>query len=462
MAEKNTHSILETIKKKLNKFDSKVEKPSKISDAAAEFEYITPPTKPLAPTSDMEKFLDDEPAANNKKVLNASDDFNLDDFKEKLPEAKAPTPPALPETASLEMEMAQPNISAATAPLKENIAVEQTAEAAAAFDEDDIEDYEDEVEFDEDDGEGEIEEIDEAAPAEAEPAAQNNDELTLDADDELTFEDEEEENPDLLNLEADNQMSTALPPELPQLQEEAEVAPLEQTTAPASVVDVAPQNDDLDFSDILDLEQEEVARQKVETVPDTQSHAQKDDYDIELAELDKELAKQEEELLQHPAEEKKPSAHDDIDLEFEQEIFADVKKPAVAEKIVEEIKTAPKAVPTPVVPEQKIEHDDLDFEMSETTEQQNTIQPFDMTKNNKVESRILSDNTIMQTSDSIRKLVDAKNVVAGISNFSQSPALAELATHLLEPKLEKWLNEHLGELVEKIVREEIKKIIPKE
>jgi cell pole-organizing protein PopZ len=38
----------------------------------------------------------------------------------------------------------------------------------------------------------------------------------------------------------------------------------------------------------------------------------------------------------------------------------------------------------------------------------------------------------------------------------------ELATHLMEPKLEKWLNEHLPELVEQIVREEIKKIIPKD
>ena len=72
------------------------------------------------------------------------------------------------------------------------------------------------------------------------------------------------------------------------------------------------------------------------------------------------------------------------------------------------------------------------------------------------------DSTLRQVGDSVRKLIDAKNVVSGISTFSQGPAFVELATHLMEPKLEKWLNEHLPELVEKIVREEIKKIIPKD
>jgi len=33
--------------------------------------------------------------------------------------------------------------------------------------------------------------------------------------------------------------------------------------------------------------------------------------------------------------------------------------------------------------------------------------------------------------------------------------------NLMEPKLEKWLNDNLPELVENIVREEIEKIVPK-
>lgn len=43
-----------------------------------------------------------------------------------------------------------------------------------------------------------------------------------------------------------------------------------------------------------------------------------------------------------------------------------------------------------------------------------------------------------------------------------SSAFSELAVQLMEPKLEKWLNDHLANLVEEIVREEIKKIIPKD
>ena len=48
MAEKNTLSILETIKKKLHKFDQKTEKNNKISEVSAEFEYISPTKKPYS------------------------------------------------------------------------------------------------------------------------------------------------------------------------------------------------------------------------------------------------------------------------------------------------------------------------------------------------------------------------------------------------------------------------------
>lgn len=76
--------------------------------------------------------------------------------------------------------------------------------------------------------------------------------------------------------------------------------------------------------------------------------------------------------------------------------------------------------------------------------------------------RMLQESTVLQVQDSMKKLLDAKNVVAGVSNFAQSPALAELAAQLLEPKIDKWFNDNLPQLVEKIVREEIKKLIPKE
>ncbi len=77
-------------------------------------------------------------------------------------------------------------------------------------------------------------------------------------------------------------------------------------------------------------------------------------------------------------------------------------------------------------------------------------------------NRVLKEETVRQVSDSVKKLVDAKNVVAGVASFSQSPALGEIAAHLMEPKIDKWFNENLPELVEKIVREEIKKLIPRD
>ncbi|MBM5782293.1 MAG: DUF2497 domain-containing protein [Pelagibacterales bacterium] len=74
---------------------------------------------------------------------------------------------------------------------------------------------------------------------------------------------------------------------------------------------------------------------------------------------------------------------------------------------------------------------------------------------------LITKDTLHQTTESIRKLMDASNVVSGIKTFSQQTSFNEIALQLMEPKLEKWLNENLPELVEKIVREEISRIIPK-
>lgn len=76
-------------------------------------------------------------------------------------------------------------------------------------------------------------------------------------------------------------------------------------------------------------------------------------------------------------------------------------------------------------------------------------------------SGLLSEETVLQTTESVKRLLDAQNVISGIASFSQSPVLGELTAQLLEPKLERWLNENLAHVVENIVREEIKKIIPK-
>lgn len=74
---------------------------------------------------------------------------------------------------------------------------------------------------------------------------------------------------------------------------------------------------------------------------------------------------------------------------------------------------------------------------------------------------LLKGNAFDQTSDSLKKLLEAKNTVSTVASFAKSDNLNEIALQLLEPRLEKWLNENLPALVDKIVREEINKIMPK-
>lgn len=74
-------------------------------------------------------------------------------------------------------------------------------------------------------------------------------------------------------------------------------------------------------------------------------------------------------------------------------------------------------------------------------------------------SHLLNEETITQTSLSIKKLIDAKNSLGKVSQLLQDKALTDIATTMMEPKLEKWLNENLAELVEKIVKEEIARIV---
>ena len=401
MAEKNTQSILETIKKKLNNFESKETSNSKISNVSSEFEYVPNASKSAFLIQENEK-LNSAPA---NRVIDDFSEFNLDDFKEKTPQ-------------KTEFEDV------------EKIEVKQD-EAATQLDEEDLEDYEDEEEFEEESEEESEEEFEEESEAQEE----------IEEEDPLTFEDE-------TNSDQELKLEEVYPP-LPEVEEIGEEKIVE-LVQPINSKD----HDDLDFSEISNLEEDSIEKssQISQQVPQ-----EKNSYDMELEELDKELAKQDENVQHYVEESQKESSHEDIDLEFEQEL-----PKVVSQQPVEEIKELQKEVsPSPFE-----DHEDhLDFEelaMNSVPQmnQQNQISAFEMPKNNG--SRILNDATIMQTSDSIRKLMDAKNIVSGISTFSQNPVLSELATHLLEPKLEKWLNEHLGELVEKIVREEIKKIIPKE
>ena len=78
-----------------------------------------------------------------------------------------------------------------------------------------------------------------------------------------------------------------------------------------------------------------------------------------------------------------------------------------------------------------------------------------------VSKPLIDENVILKTNQEISKLISTKEIINGVSNFMESSYPIEIAVQLMEPKLEQWLNENLGAIVEKIVREEISKIISK-
>jgi len=79
----------------------------------------------------------------------------------------------------------------------------------------------------------------------------------------------------------------------------------------------------------------------------------------------------------------------------------------------------------------------------------------------KVNYNLIHEEAVYQASNSMKKLIEAKNLVNNIGNFTRDETLTKIAVNLMEPKLEKWLNDNLPSLVENIVREEIEKIVPK-
>ena len=79
----------------------------------------------------------------------------------------------------------------------------------------------------------------------------------------------------------------------------------------------------------------------------------------------------------------------------------------------------------------------------------------------KVNYNLIREEAVFQASNSMKKLMEAKNLVNNVGNFARDETLTKIAVSLMEPKLEKWLNDNLPSLVENIVREEIEKIVPK-
>ncbi len=342
MAEKNTLSILESIRKKIQKLDEPRKADNKdFSDIGDEFDYVAP-AKKNAPVQAVEE-----------------------------------ASPANP------------------APIKTDNAIEH--EITESF---------------------EIDEEQEAEqPAPEEPVAQ---------------EVEAEEADINFDLDEDNAA-------------EKEVEPIEAASVPAENTAEPVEEDE----DLFEFDDDDSA----EEMPDLE------DDDLELDSETSDKADEELEEAVQPEEQVEKSDEDELEDLLKQE--GSVK--------IEEVKVAPVNPSAPVVPMATLPPEPIKSAIYIPIPEVQSVSPSqpqvtDSAKKTftNVNESLLDKQAATNITDSIKKLIDAKNAISGVTSFSKSEAFADIAAQLMEPRLEKWLNENLPSLVEKIVRDEIKKIIPKE
>ncbi len=534
MAEKNTLSILEIIKKKMGKLDQKPKPENKIADLSEEFQYITPTKKAAEAVAEKK-----EETAATKPAIKFEDDLGFEDPKKPAaPVVAAPTPAAASpaktekklEDFNLDDLDADDETALAKKPVAPDVAKVET-KAGEGFSEEDIEDYEDSVDLS-----TEEEKSEEAPEKEEAEDDLNLDELEIDNLEEepkAPAAQEQEDDLDLSALDLEDEKAAEIPQKKPEAEDDLNLDDLElepEETAPKPTEEKDPldelsleelekesastiaktvaatqkpteEKDPLDDISLEELEKEseEAAAKIVKKEPEkednlddidlgdleikTEQPAKKEevenDDDLDLSDLEEESSKEVALAAEKGRVEKQISPQDEIDLEFGREIMGAV---PIASGIKEQ----------KIIPNQQVELEEefeIDQPIHQELPQQNfaPIQGHQEQENNlsedwlsapspqeevyhaaptmsKMDRRgeIIHETTARQTTDSIKKLLDAKNIISGISTFSKNPELSEIAMNLLEPKLEKWCNENLAELVERVVREEIKKLIPRE
>lgn len=440
MAEKNTLSILESIRKKIQKLDEPKKADNKdFSDIGDEFDYVAPVKKNTLTQPPADQNVVAKPApikTDNEIEREITESFETADDEQEVEESSA--------LQDDEQEVEQSNTPHLN-PLQDDDPIESTkttSEASQQSAEEPLEDEEDLFEFDdeEDDFESDLE------------------------------EDFEEEMPDL----EDDDLETDL--EENDSEEDLEEDDLEENHSES---DPEESDSEADLEEHLDLEEDNKADE------DSEEDFQEENIVAEEKNsTEKSSENSEEEFLikspnhQELKTEEQPEKSDEDELEelLRQEASAKIEeaakqlKPATVDKSEFLAKTNKSPVYIPIL-EEPARSAEIDF--INPAPLQKEVQTNDLPKktftnvdefltHNDVEESLLNQKTASNVADSIKKLVDAKNVVSGVTSFSKSEAFADIAAQLMEPRLEKWLNENLPSLVEKIVRDEIKKIIPKE
>ena len=420
MAEKNTLSILETIKRKMQKLDRKPQKAaSKTSD---DFDYISSKHEDVQISSEENSLKDSNlpkfenietktPQTQNEKQVNSFDDFNLYDL-DLDDEKKSLQDPAL-------------------------------LKADEQISDNDLEDQGDDTDFLEDHQEKEVEKKDDLDWLGNEIELPDEDEnqkkyesfdLKNESEDELNLDEEEEEDleeqtdEDELNLDENLDLEEEKSDEDLDLEEESNEEDLNLDEEEEENLEEQTDEDELNLDENLDLEEE------------------KSDENLDFDEEKQEQSDEDENL---------ENILDEADQDFENEVMGfDFNKNSNPENLQSSNEDLVKKNVQPQISHQILS--DQQNNLMKNNEDKE-IKQFEAEKKSEA-----YESTVRQVNDSVKRLIDAKNIVSGISSFSQGSAFGEIAAKLMESKLEKWCNEHLAELVEKIVSEEIKKIIPKE
>lgn len=496
MAEKKTLFILETIKKKMSKFDRKSDKEVGIATPIGdEFEYITPPKKIGSEQAAQEEKKHEDQLAQFEDDLGIEDDHVLASKANPQPETPkveehkpaapiaAPAPvtpiaaaasenqPTVPQAAKIIREKhEEPN--AVEVALDNARAAEAAAAAKAAI---------------------------MGVPAQVESASS----ITSPIADDLVFA--EAVDPFAVSQKtvapveaiAENKV-----PEVAQVSTEVKEASTAfiPTAAPAEDSDNFMQNSDFEVAEKLAAElsvqpaPEAIEAASTTAAPIEQAQIITEEVEVEAPQLAAEpethefdfsdLEKDEEELLTNqsiqpsePPQGAKQAASADVAatevipttaeiIPQKSEIIIDhliLDKPlAEAKEVVDQLLggQAPKAA--------QAESHDLDAEFEKEMMSfvpQNSavnnfqrIPQFDARKQSaasKESASVISGKAAKQASDSIQKLLDAK----GVSSTAAQDAM--VSNELIEAKLTQWLDKNLPEIVDRIVREELQKLMKK-
>ena len=416
MAEKNTLSILESIKQKMIQFDQK--DPKKTSSFSGdEFAYIS----------------------TEKNNLNKTTEENA-------------------------------------APAQENQALNKDSELDNNDQKKSAVDFADEEEHEEN-------------PFISNPLTQDNDDFLFEDDDEIvetqkkSFLQHDVHEAEYNKLEVDNKKKEEISkPEAEVKKEEIfsipSKAPIENKVENQSL---PKDEDDLDLDD-LDLDEDEDPKPEVKKY-DSQSHDLGFDEDedfLTLEDEDEDLDIDElEEIGPEPKIQEAVNHFDedeDLDIDEDEEIRPEPKKQeAITHFDKDDFFDIKKSEDKDFLSDIDLDSEDEIIEEKKPEPMKSVVNQMPIisnvvnispipTKKDQADQSLISEETLQQTTSSIRKLIDANNVLHGMKSFSNpnSSAFSELAVQLMEPKLEKWLNDHLANLVEEIVREEIKKIIPRD